>query len=217
VRALRLALACALSAMLPLKGHAQDVEARLTGRVPVEVVRAVQDLARGAAADGLPVEPLIQKAIEGGAKGVAPDRVIAAVRTIAARLADVRGALRDGGSSPSPEVVESGAYAVSAGLNVQQVRDLARASRPPYDPAMTLRVAATLAALGVPVPQAVRLVQGMITTGRAPSELLDLPRQAQAEMARGATPAEAGEGLARGAAHVAPTPPRHPLSGPPTP
>jgi hypothetical protein len=178
-------------------------------------VRAVQDIARSATADGLPVEPLIQKAIEGSAKGVAPDRVIAAVRTLAARLADARGALRAGGiATPSPEAVEGGAYGLNAGLNASAVRDLARISRPPYDAALTLRVAATLAALGVPGTQVVRLVQGMITTGRAPSELLDLPGQAQANMARGATPAEAAEGLARGAGHVPLSPPRR---GPPSP
>src|SRR2546426_7676827 len=42
---------------------------RSNGRVPAEVVPAVAGVAASAASRGLPVEPLIQKAIEGGAKG----------------------------------------------------------------------------------------------------------------------------------------------------
>jgi len=49
--------------------------------------------------------------------------------------------------------VEGGAYALSAGLSRRQTSDLVRVSRPPYDPTLTLRVAATLAALGVPPQQ----------------------------------------------------------------
>ncbi len=73
-----LALAFALSTTLRLT--AQDVGARLDGRVPLEVQRAVQDIAADAAAHGLPTEPLVQKAIEGGAKRVPAERLIAAVR-----------------------------------------------------------------------------------------------------------------------------------------
>jgi len=187
-----------------------DVAARLQGRVPPAVARAVQDLAAGSAARGLPVEPLIQKAIEGGAKHVPADRVIAAVRALAVRMDEAAGALREGGiQSPGADVVEGGAYALNAGLSARQVRDLVRVSRPPYDAALTLRVAATLAALGVPAKKTADLVQDMIKAGRSPSELLDLPSEVQAGVARGATPAQAASGLAQAAAHAPGTGPPH--------
>ncbi len=211
-----LGLALLAAAALPLGLGAQaDVVARLQGRVPPAVVRAVQDIAVSAAARGLPVDPLIQKAIEGGAKRVPEDRVIAAVRALAARLDEAAGALRDGGiGTPGPEVIEGGAYALSAGLGAAQVRDLVRASAPPYDPAVTLRVAATLAALGVPANQTIQLVQAMIDSGRAPGDLLNLPSEVQAGVARGATPAQAAAGLARGSARAPATrPPREPPPG----
>src|SRR5207249_1990487 len=122
-------LAIASSGALRLAAQQPDVAGRLNGRVPAEVVPAVAGVAASAASRGLPVEPLIQKAIEGGAKGRPAQQVIAAVRALA-------------------------------------------------DP------------LG------------------APSDLLDLPSEVQAGVARGATPAQAAEGLARGAAHA-------PGSGPP--
>jgi hypothetical protein len=198
-----LTLALVLSTALRLA--AQDVGARLDGRVPPEVQRAVQDIAAGAAARGLPTEPLVQKAIEGGAKRVPAERLIAAVRALAGRLAVATDAVRAGGlASPAAEVVEGGADGLSAGLTPGQVSDLVRVSRAPYDPALVLRVAATLAALGVPTKQTVQLVEGMIKDGRSPSDLLGLPGEVQAGVADGATPEQAAEGVANRGGHVPP-------------
>ena len=179
---------------------AQDVQVRLDRRVSPEVQQAVRSIAADAAAHGLPVDPLVQKAIEGGAKGVPGDRVIAAVRALAGRLAEAKEAVSEAGvAAPSGDLVEGGADALNAGISKGQVGELVRVSRPPQDPALTLRVAATLAALGVPATQALELVQGMISAGRSPSDLLGLPGQVQAGVARGATPAQAAAGLARAA------------------
>jgi len=188
----------AAAAPLPTRSAlaAQDVAARLEGRAPAPVVRAVQTIAQDAAARGLPVEPLIQKTLEGSAKGVPAERVIAAVRLLSARLDEARTALRAGGIAvPNTEALEGGAYALSAGLSADQVRDLGRVSRPVYDPALTLHIAATLTALGVPASQGVQLLQHMIQAGRTPNDLLDLPGEVQASMARGASAAEAAEAL----------------------
>ena len=179
---------------------AQDVQVRLDRRVSPEVQRAVRGIAADAAAHGLPVDPLVQKAIEGGAKGVPGDRIISAVRALAGRLAEAKEAVSEAGvAAPSGDVVEGGADALNAGISKGQVGELVRVSRPPQDPALTLRVAATLAALGVPATQALELVQGMISAGRSPTDLLGLPGQVQAGVARGATPAQAAAGLARAA------------------
>jgi len=156
----------------------------------------VQTIAQDATARGLPVEPLIQKTLAGSAKGVPPERVVAAVRLLAARLDEARTALQGAGiATPGPEALEGGAYALSAGLSADQVRDLGRVSRPLYDPALTLHIAATLTALGVPAPRGVQLLRHMIQAGRTPNDLLDLPGEVQASMARGASAAEAVEAL----------------------
>jgi len=205
VRTIGLALTLVLGSTLTGALSAQDVQAQLDGRVSPEVQRAVRGIAADAAARSLPVDPLVQKAIEGAAKGVPADRVIAAVRTLAGRLGEAREAVRAGGvAAPSGDVVEGGADALNAGISGRQVSDLVRVSQPPYDPALTLQVAATLAALGVPPKQALELVQGMISAGRSPSDLLGLPGQVQAGVARGATPAQAAAGLARAAGGTPP-------------
>lgn len=202
---IRLVLTVAIGVTLPTRLAGQDVAARLDGRVPPEVRQAVTGIATNAAAQGLPVEPLLLKAIEGSAKGVPSDRVIAAVKTLAGRLADAMGALHQAGvPMPSGDVVEGGADALNAGLGNNDVRDLALASRPPYDPAVTLRVAATLSALGVPAPETVQLVKGIISAGRPPSDLLGLPADVEAGVARGETPGQVAEGLSHGGANSAP-------------
>jgi len=199
VRTTGLTLTLVLATTLAGGLGAQDVQARLDRRVSPEVQRAVRGIAADAAARGLPVDPLVQKAIEGAAKGVPGDRVIAAVRALAGRLAEAMAAVRDGGvAAPSGDVVEGGADALNAGLRGRQVSDLVRVSRPPYDPALTLQVAATLVALGVPAKQTVQLIEGMIRDGRSPSDLLGLPGQVQAGVAEGATPDQAAEGIAHG-------------------
>jgi len=193
-------VALALAAGLPIGLVAQGVGASLDGRVPPEVQRAVQDIAADAAARGLPTGSLLQKAIEGGAKRVPPERLIAAVRALSARLAGAAQAVRAAGiERPADDVVEGGADGLGAGLTAAQVSDLVRASGPSYDPALVLRVAATLAALGVPTKQTVQLMEGMISAGRTPGDLLELPGEVQAGVARGATPAQAAAGLGRGA------------------
>ena len=186
-----------------------NVAARLAGRVPAEVVAAARGIVDSAAARGLPVELLMQKALEGGAKGVPADRVIAAVRTLAGELDASAGALRAAGlAAPDGDAIEAGVFALTAGLQEGQVRELARARRAPFGAAATLRVAAMLAALGVPAKQTVALVRRTVESGRAPTDLLDLPGRVQSEIARGETPAQAAAGLAHA--------PAAPPAGPPT-
>ena len=205
MRTTGLAVGLVLATILAGGLAAQNVPPRLDGRVSPEVQRAVRRIAADAAARGLPVDPLVQKAIEGAAKGVPGERVIAAVRALATRLGEAREAVHDAGvTAPSGDVVEGGADALNAGINGRQVSDLVRVSRPPYDPALTLRVAATLAALGVPAKQTLQLVQGVISAGRSPGDLLGLPGQVQAGVARGSTPAQAAAGLARAAGGTPP-------------
>jgi len=210
----RLVVALLAIAATPLEAQ-QDVAARLAGRVSPEVAALVRQLATDAAARGLPVDPLIQKAIEGGAKGVSPDRVVIAVRGVAAQLDAAAGDLREAGLTPlDTEAIAAGAFALNAGLAGRDVVTLARASRAAYGAAVTLRVAGTLTALGVPAAETVALVSETIRAGRKPGDLLALPGRVQAEVARGATPAQAAAGLARAAAAHANAPgqnrPKHP-------
>src|SRR2546422_9717437 len=59
-------------------------------RSPAEAIATIDSLVQVAAQDSLPTEPLVQKALEGGAKHVAAPRVVAAVQVGLTQLRDAR-------------------------------------------------------------------------------------------------------------------------------
>ena len=181
----------------------QPLAARLAGRVPAGVVVAVTALADSAAARGLPVDPLVEKAIE----GASPERIVVAVQTVLTRLGRAQVALQAATPGVAPaDAVEAGAFALSAGLQDANVQEVARACGPQCSAAEALRVAGTLTALGVPPAEAVELVRQTLRSGGKERDVLALPGRVEAEVAGGATPAQAAAGLARAAAARAAAP-----------
>jgi hypothetical protein len=174
------------------------VRQRLQGRVPAQVQRVVERLARDATRKGLPVDPLVQKALEGGAKGVPAARVVAAVQALAGRLETSARAIRAAGSpEPSAAAIEAGAFALSTGIEEGGVARIVRASRSVHAPEVPLRVAGAMAALGVSGDQTVELLVRLIETDRPAADVLSLPGQVEAGVSRGMTPTEAAGAAAR--------------------
>src|SRR3989449_8832034 len=184
-------LSLAVIAAAPLAG-----QQRFTGRIAA----VVESLGVAAAARGLPVDPVIEKAIEGSAKGIPAERGTAALRVTADHLHTAAASLRDGGISGATIAIAAGEFAITAGLRGRDITELARTGRPAADVTVGLRVAGTLAALGVPRPESVKLVSTELRLGRPPADLLALPGRVETEVARGATPAQAAAGLTRAAA-----------------
>jgi len=191
-----LALPLALLSMQQGTGIAQ----RLTGRVSPQIASLVEELGTAATARGLPIDPLIEKAIEGSAKGVAPERVASALRLVAMQLDTAAAALRDGGLVSDTLAIAAGEFAITAGLSGSDITALARTGANAAALTVGLRVAGTLAALGVPPAEDIGLVSVGLRSGEPVSALLSLPANVQSAMARGATPAQAAAGLARAAA-----------------
>jgi hypothetical protein len=209
-------LALLALALVPASLAGQSVDERLAAasRIPPETAALARELAASAVQRGLPADPIIQKAIEGSAKAVPADRVALALRGVMAQLEASAAALRGAGvHPPDTVVVAAGAFAINAGLSDEHVARLAAARA--EGTAVTLRVAGTLAAIGVPAAEVVELVTAALSAGQSPGDLLALPGAVQAAVARGATPAQAAAGLARAAAAsqrrgpppVRPTPP----------
>jgi len=185
---------------LTLLSLQQGIAQRLAGRVSPNVAAAVEGTGTAASARGLPVDPLIQKAIEGGAKGIADDRVIAAVNLVVSHLDTAAAALREGGASADTLTIAAGAFAVSAGLSGSDITALARVGATPAALTVGLRVAGTLAALGVPPAENIGLVSVSLRSGKPTADLLLLPASVESEVAKGSTPAAAAAGLSRAAA-----------------
>ena len=202
----------------------QAIADRLTGRVPPDIAALATELGTDAARRGLPIDPIIQKAIEGSAKRVPVERVGAAMRLVVTQLDAAAGGLREGNAALSADTVAiaAGAFALTAGLSGRDIATLARSRSAPAEVIVGLRVAGTLVALGVPASEAVTLVTETLQAGRPAGELLALPGRVQAEVAKGQTPAQAASGLARAAAAQSrrgppparPQPPPHPVPPP---
>jgi hypothetical protein len=144
-------------------------------------VRAVIDSARAA---GLPTEPLVDKALEGAAKQASNDRIVAAVRMLAARLGEARAVL--GPRSGSDELAAA-ASALRAGVSPQVMGQL-RADRPGQSLTIPLAVMTELVARGATPDSASARVLALTKRGVADAQLASVPREATG----GAPPAEVG-------------------------
>ena len=210
-----------LALPLALLSQQQGIAQRLAGRVPPAVASAVEELGTAARARGLPTDPLIQKAIEGSAKEVPAERVIAALRAVMSQLDTAAVALRRSGISDTV-AIEAGAFALNAGMQSRHFDTLHLRGAVPEAVAPRLRVAGTLVALGVPADDAVSVVNATVESGRPAGDLLALPGRVRAEVAKGVPPAQAAAGLARAAAAQSrrgppparPQPPPHPAPAP---
>ncbi len=145
-------------------------------------VATVLDSARGA---GLPIEPLIQRALEGVTKAAPGPRIVVAVRRLSADLGVARSAL--GGKASAPEL-EAGVAALRAGAQPQVLAKLRSARRQPLT--MALAVLADLIASGVPADSAAAAVLALAPKARD-ADLVEFRRAVERDIALGAPPGAA--------------------------
>jgi hypothetical protein len=183
-------LVCAALLAVPL--GAQSVRGRLEGRIPSEAIPAVDSLIQFAAQEGLPTEPLIQKALEGGAKHVAGPRIVAAVQVSLGQLRGARDLLVRAGDQPPvlPAEMTTVAWALRRGLPAPLVeRVVAGLARPPR--AAALHAVADLVAHRFDPDSAARLIIEAAQVGVPQERLLDVSTAVQQQVQRGHTRAEA--------------------------
>jgi hypothetical protein len=143
------------------------------------LVVAVVDSAYGV---GLPTEPLVQRALEGAAKGAAGARIVAAVRRLTGDLGAARTAL---GTRATPPELEAGAAALRAGATPQLLTRLRDVRRAPLT--MALAVLADLVASGVPADSASAVVLALAPNARD-ADLVEFRRAVERDISLGAPP-----------------------------
>jgi len=188
---MRLTLAFVLVAF-PLA--AQGARARLEGRVPAAALPGIDSLVAQAVAESLPSEPLVQKALEGGAKGVPPDRLVAGVRRGLVQLRDARAILAR--ATPMRAAGDGDVAAVAAGLARGLPEPLVErmlAAMPGEAPGPVVHAAADLVAHHFPPDSAADLLVTADWRGLRGVRLLDVAAAASHELQRGGgrTPAQA--------------------------
>jgi hypothetical protein len=168
--------------LLPAGLRGQDP--RLERRLDAVTRIAVEAIIDSASAEGLPAEPLIDRALEGAAKRAPPERIIGAVRTLAHELALARGSL---GTASAAEL-EAGAAALRAGVPGTDLAALRR--RRAQSLTVALAALTDLVTSGVPPDSAAAAVLALAASARD-DQILEFRRAVERDIALGAPPAAA--------------------------
>ena len=178
---------------------AQDTT-RLGGRLDSATQAVVMRSVDSARTRGLPVEPLVDKALEGATKRAAGPRIQAAVSALLRRLELARDALAP---NPGPRDIAAGADALAYGATREALATM-RAIRPNESVAVPLGVLTQLVASGVSVSRATRAVAELLRRGARDEQLIALNEDVRSYVAAGASPEAALDVRARGLTAVLP-------------
>lgn len=168
---------------------------KLDGRFPPAVDSTLRLLVDSARAAGLPTEPLVQRALEGGSRGVDNERVVNSVRGLLARLGTAREAL---GASASEAELVAGASALYLGVG-RDTLSLLRKHRTTGSLALPLVVLADLIHQGVPHDSATAIMLSLGDAGISDEGYRALRQGVLLDIRSGIPPAAAASMRAQGA------------------
>lgn len=161
-----------------------------------------REIAR-AGAKGLPVQPLVAKAMEGATKQASGERIQAAVAALAKRLEQARVLLAP---STSAAELSSGADALAAGVPAPMLKQVRAAWPVERSIVMPLDVLTELVARGIPAKHALEQITALMQRGATPAQIASLGSSVQADVAAGLAPDAALEVRARGVMSLLPSP-----------
>jgi hypothetical protein len=155
----------------------------------------VEALAIQADREGIPSEPLFNKALEGAAKGVRAERLLPALNAYATRL---RTAHRAFGPTASASLVVAGADALQRGVESEALGRLGRGEGGGPGPSpMAVLVLADLVEAGVPAERALGVLQEALRMRTREQQMLGIPGQVRQLMRQGQSPQEAADQVRR--------------------
>lgn len=154
----------------PPTGEVVAQDPRLAVRLDSLTRAQVESVLTTAERRRLPVEPLIQKALEGSSKGAPSSRIVAAVEAL---LADLIRAQQGLGAGASADELVAGAAAIRAGATLEMVGHIRR-TETDGSVAVPLAVFADLVAGGMTVDAAWHSVAELAQQGGDEEEFLEL-------------------------------------------
>jgi hypothetical protein len=188
----------------PLSAQEAEIAVRLRAAGADQgFTERVTAIVAAAHAEGLPTEPLENKAIEGWAKRqrVSPERVTAVLEQLRLRLREANHLvtqMRAEVQTQHGPTVAAAAEALGRNMTREQVRELLQDAPTPEAAAAGLTVAASLVAQGLDAGAAVHAVRVAHRAGGPPEHVYELP-SAMAEMrARGATLSDVARQILQG-------------------
>ena len=199
-----------LLGLLAVAGVAEAVvDPRLSARLDSTTAAAVSVIVESARTQGLPVEPLIARALEGASRRAPSPRIVASVRNLATDLETARDAL---GAASTPAELQAGATALSAGVAPDSLERL-RAARPATSLVVPLVVLTDLVTRRVPVETASAAVIAASHSGIADKDLMLLRQRIDQDIRAGTAPGHAAVARTRSLIGTFEAPPSRPAGG----
>ncbi len=165
----------------------------LEQRLDAQTVAALRPVLDSARSDSVPVQALEDKALEGVAKHVPPERIVAAVRQLAVELRDARTLLR----SAAPGVAVSDGETVAAadarrrGVPATEVSALRSHAPPASGLVVAYTVLGDLVQRGVPADQGRLVIEQLLTAGVSAEQIAEIPARMDVGLRVGAPPLDA--------------------------
>ena len=184
------ALFLAAAALAP--AHAQDP--RIGNRLDAPSRVAIIALLDSARAQGIPVEPLMQKVNQGVAMGADGPRIVAAVRTLTREMATVHQAL---GTVATADEIQAAASAVHAGVPAVELGKIKKQSGLRRSLTLPFTVLADIVSRGVPVEAGVNAIRSLVGAGAKDADINNFQRNVSGDIEKGAPPAAAAETRAK--------------------
>lgn len=178
------------AAFAPARGQ----DPRIGNRLDAPSRAALVALVDSARAQGIPIEPLMQKMYQGVAMGADGPRIVAAVRSLSVEMASAHRAL---GTVASADEIQAGASAVHAGVPAVELGKMKKQSGLRRSLTLPFTVLADIISRGVPVETAAKAIRSLMGAGAKDADINTFQRNVSVDIEKGAPPAAAAETRAR--------------------
>ena len=201
---MRMRTARSLLAVLLVGSAFRSTEAqdpRLSNRLDAPTRKALFAIVDSARAQGIPVEPLMEKVYQGLAMGADGSRIVVAVRSLTLEMGNAHRVL---GAVATTDELKAAASAVHAGVPAVELGKMKKQSGLRRSLTLPFTVLADIVSRGVPVAAATNAIKSLMGAGAKDKDISDFQRNVSVDIEKGAQPAAAAETRAKGA--VVPNP-----------
>jgi hypothetical protein len=191
-RPIRGLITVALMGAALAQAGAQDP--RIGNRLDAPSITALRALVDSARAQGLPIEPLVEKMNEGVAKGADGPLIVLAVRKLTLEMASAHRAL---GTVATADELKAAASAMHAGVPAVELGKMKKQSGLRRSLTLPFTVLADIVSRGVPVEAGVNAIRSLVGAGAKDEDLSKFQRNVSVDIEKGAPPAAAAETRAK--------------------
>lgn len=182
-------------------GRVEAQDPRIGNRLDAPTRKALTALVDSAKAQGIPVEPLMEKVYQGLAMGADGARIVTAVRSLTLEMANAQRAL---GTVATADELKAAASAVHAGVPAVELGKMKKQSGLRRSLTLPFTVLADIVSRGVPVHTAVNAIRSLVGAGARDRDISEFQRNVRVDVEKGAPPAAAAETRAKGAVTTTP-------------